>query len=333
MAIVSFIEAENIGDRFLALLSSLSIAPPSGSSLENEYLSLTELLDVAKNQNRYSNRHSSDLLRLAAGVHDFSAKILSVSQLPEFKNFVPHLRLIAEKKIPKASFSQNKKGEYDDDTGRKMAELYIACLAAHLGRDVHLDNPNNSKGDNPDIMFTVTHQGERTISEKWAIAVKTISTNKGQTVFDRIKDAAAQIDKPVCTADKGIVVINAKDAIDHDVLWDTRFSSLQCATIALRDQLMRLISKADSNREQEEWDAIFQYKVRRPILFLGQCIVRVPTVASSQTPTELKIFLPYDARGQYDYCALGIANCLNHNMQAIVRGYSWEVCRHPVYFT
>ena len=64
MAIVSFIEAENIGDRFLALLSSLSIAPPSGSSLENEYLSLTELLDVAKNQNRYSNRHSSDLLRI-----------------------------------------------------------------------------------------------------------------------------------------------------------------------------------------------------------------------------------------------------------------------------
>ena len=52
----------------------------------------------------------------------------------------------------------------------------------------------------------------------WALAIKTISSRSGQTIFERIADGAEQIDRKACIADIGIVIINAKSAIDHEAL-------------------------------------------------------------------------------------------------------------------
>lgn len=48
MALVPFTAAEDIGDRFLGLLSRIGVHPPSKSSLEDELLSLTKLIELMK---------------------------------------------------------------------------------------------------------------------------------------------------------------------------------------------------------------------------------------------------------------------------------------------
>ena len=46
MSLVPFQAADDIGDRFLSLLQRNGIQPPIGSSLEDELLSLTQLVAV-----------------------------------------------------------------------------------------------------------------------------------------------------------------------------------------------------------------------------------------------------------------------------------------------
>jgi hypothetical protein len=58
-----------------------------------------------------------------------------------------------------------------DDISRKMAELYVGCLAVHCGDQVVLDHPHRAKGDNPDILLT--WEGRR-----WALAVKTLMSKR-----------------------------------------------------------------------------------------------------------------------------------------------------------
>jgi hypothetical protein len=332
MTFIPFQNADDIGDRFLTLLKKHKIDPPTGSSFEDELLSLTQLIEVMKQPNQAKGSRQNELIRAAAGVHDFAAKVLSTESLPEFNSFLPHLCLIAQTKIAPASLSQNMAGLYNDDTARKMAELYIGCLAAHVGADVDLDSPTAAKGDNPDVIFTVTPtvSGVTQPPETWALAIKTISTNQGQTIFERIKEGASQIDAPKCKAQKGMVVINAKNALDHNALSDATFSSLEEAEEALGAQLKSLADNANSNRPECEWKAIFSTKVKRPVLFLGQSLVYLPTSASKRTPTALKVLQVYSANGELDPTALGLANCLNHFMQSVLLGNPGNVGRLPV---
>jgi hypothetical protein len=320
MSFIAFEAADIVCDHFLDLLTELGIQPPTGSSFEDELLSLTQLIEVCKNPNLVQGANQVVVLRSATGVHDFAAKVLTVKPLPEFKTFEPHLRLIAESKIAPASLSQNMESAYNDDTARKMAELYMGCLAAHIGTKVELDHPTHAKGDNPDVIFTVEGSGVTAPTERWALAIKTVSSKKGQTIFDRIKEGAAQIDAPKCPADRGMVVINAKNALNHDTLWNTIFPDLQSAMDALRGQLDALAESANTNRQQAEWDGIFMQKVARPVLFLGQSLVRVSTPASPETPTPLKLLGVYDANGIPDPVAWDIADTLNFFMAKILLG-------------
>lgn len=199
---------------------------------------------------------------------------------------------------------------------RKMTELYIGCLAAH----VELDHPEKSKGNNPDVIFKIDNSNGKKTPEKWALAIKTISSTKGQTIFERIKEGGAQIDAPKCNAQRGMVVINTKNALDHDALWATQFTDYKCALNALCVQLQELAESATTNREQSECDKIFTGRVSRPVLFLGQSLARVRTFAGPETPTPLKILLGYDMNGELDPVAVGISKCMNDCMQTILGG-------------
>lgn len=333
MTFVPFQSADSIGDRFLALLSRHDIHPPTGWCLENELLSLTQLIEVMKNPDLIEGEHQMKLLREAAGLHDFAAKVLSVEGFPEFAECLPHLRLIAQGKIASASIGQNKPGAHDDETARKMAELYMGCLAMHVGTEVHLDSPTAATGDNPDVIFTVAPTeldapNADLPPETWTLAIKTISTNQGQTIFERIKDGARQIDAPKCSAQKGMVVINAKNALDHQALANATFSTLGDALNALSGQLQRLADEANAERLQSEWDALFSKKVKRPVLFLGQSLVFLRTPASDRTPTAVKVLRAYDANGEPDETASGLAWFLNECMQNILLGIP-GTAEHP----
>lgn len=331
MTFVPFQYADTIGDRFLSLLSTHNIDPLVGSSFEDELLSLTQLIEITKNPDLAVGERQNEVMRVAAGVHDFAAKVLSAEPLPEFESFLPHLRLIAQNKIAAASLSQNATSAYNDDTARKMSELYMGCLAAHVGTEIDLDSPTAAKGDNPDVIFktqSVLDEVEQPV-KSWALAIKTISSTKGQTIFERIKEGAKQIKSPLCPTDHGMVLINAKNAIDHEVLSKSTFSTLKDAENALGAQLSQLSDATGLNRPQAEWDDLFTDKVKRPVLFLGQTLVYLPTPFSLRTPTSLKMLLLYGANGTLDPQAEGLANLLNHNMQTILRGIPGSHCVPP----
>jgi hypothetical protein len=319
---VPYASANDVGNRFLELLHNHGINPPAGSGMEDELLSLTQLLEVMRNPNLAQGQNRVAILRTAAGLHDLAAKVLSVATIQEFSTFIPHLQLIADAKVRAASLGQNAASGYDDDTARKMAELYIGCLAAHVGTDVCLDHPVKSKGDNPDVIFTVEETLVVKTPKRWALAIKTISTNRGQTIFDRISEGAEQIDDPKCQADYGMVIINAKNALDHEALWNpqTPFPDLQAAVEALKAQLEQLIGNAEQNRPQSEWDDLFKGRVVRPIIFMGQSLVKLPTAAHTQTPTPLKLLLAYGANGSLDPIGGGLASQMNKYMQRILLG-------------
>jgi hypothetical protein len=302
------------------LLDRLGIDPPIGGSFDDELLSLTQLLEITKNPALLPEATAEAVLRTAAGVHDFAAKVLSVETLPEFDKFKDHLRLIASKKLVGASISQNAAGRYDDDTARKMAELYIGCLAAHIGLDVDLDSPTAAKGDNPDVIVTLRADVPNASDERWAIAVKTISSRNGQTIFERVAEGAGQINHPACPADFGIVVINTKDALDHQKLWATVFADEAQAKQALSEELSFLADQANANRSAADWDAVLSGKAVRPVVFLGQTVVRLPTAASADTPTPLKMMQLFDAGGELNDTAASLVFHMNEHMQRILRG-------------
>jgi len=74
MTFVPFDAANSIGDRFLDLLQRHGIQPPVGSTLEDELLSMTQLIEVMKNPALAQGPNQVAILRSAAGLHDFAAK-------------------------------------------------------------------------------------------------------------------------------------------------------------------------------------------------------------------------------------------------------------------
>jgi len=153
------------------------------------------------------------------------------------------------------------------------------------------------------------------------LAIKIISASHGQTIFDRIEDGAQQIDAPQCPADAGLIVINTKNPLRRQELWDADFPDQASAQAALKAQLMELIRRAERDRPQAEWEGLFTGRAVRPILFMGQSVVRLPTsVGGPQTPTPLKMLLAHDARGVMEPQAKAIAYLLNEQMQRILRG-------------
>ena len=50
---------------------------------------------------------------------------------------------------------QTTAGPGTDSGANKLFELLVACFAMQCGTDVALDDPDSSKGDNPDVLVTV----------------------------------------------------------------------------------------------------------------------------------------------------------------------------------
>jgi hypothetical protein len=247
-------------------------------------LAVTQLIEIWKNPTLVQGiANESQIIQNAAGIHDFAAKLLSARTTPEFPQFDDHLNLIATGKL-RTTLSQITKNDPTDDASRKLAELYIACLAVHCGEDIRIDHPTNAKGDNPDILLSYG-------GNPWALAIKTPSwPGQGQTLFENIEKAAEQIERS--TADRGIVVLNVKNIIDHQKLWDGQFSTLEQAKDALKDEIAKVCDAADRDRPAEDWDGVFAgKKTVLPVLLMGQSVVLLPTAASDRTPTPLKMMV------------------------------------------
>ena len=259
---------------------------------------------------------SIELLAAAGGMYDLAAKLLSIAGEQEFATFTPHLKLFAKPAVYTSSI-QSKAGDPRDDAGRKLTELYVGALAVHFAHDVALDHPEASQGDNPDVMFTTEDvSGART---RWAIAVKSIASRSGQTIFENVLKASAQINAKTCAAERGIVFIAARGSIDHASLWATPFPTLDSAIAALRSELRSLAALADQDRAEDDWNEALTGKTSPLFLLAGQAVVQVVTDAGP-VPTILKMVLEHNPLGRSDANALQVAFHLNHFMQTVVKG-------------
>lgn len=192
---------------FETLLNGNGLVIKKNSDLEKISFAILETNSKHKKEIIHDNNidirdHFSDV----AGLVDIVEKIVKNKTHPDFEQLLPHLELL--NKAGTAVLTT--KSKITDDGNNKLMELYIALLCMRFATNIRLDDPNNSKGDNPDIMFTYRNN-------EWAIACKALHSAKEKTLYDTIEKGTEQINRS--KANKGLVVVNFKNIIDRTQIW------------------------------------------------------------------------------------------------------------------
>jgi hypothetical protein len=145
--------------------------------------------------------------RKAIGLNDIIRKIILAKDCPDFYKLWPHITLL----LGESSIVQNIWSPKDDEISNKIFELYMALSSIRIGSNLEIDHPRKSSmGNNPDITLNIG-------AHKWGFACKTLHSEKIRTLIDRIDEGLSQIERS--NADKGIVILNLKNMIDHDKTW------------------------------------------------------------------------------------------------------------------
>ena len=201
----TFEQAEAQVNEFEALLNRQGINIIPGSALERLALRAKEVLEKRIHpKQRDVDEDMRLLFREMIGFCDLSSKVIAAESHHDFSKLVPHLRKL---NLP----LQNCPTPSTDQENNKVFELFIAALCMSASADgIELDDPDQSKGDNPDVIAIINRQ-------KWGFGCKALHSNKPKTIFDNIMKAAEQIEDS--TSERGLPTINAKNIIDHDSFW------------------------------------------------------------------------------------------------------------------
>ncbi|HEX9513816.1 MAG TPA: hypothetical protein VF939_25170 [Puia sp.] len=192
---------------FEALLRIHGLNIRSGSDLER--ISFAVMETNAKHKKEIAHDDSSDIRDIfsdVAGLVDFVTQIVRNGDHEDFEKLIPHLQLLNTS----STTVLTSRSKVTDEGNNKLLELYTALLCMRLSSDVDLDDPNNSKGDNPDVIFTYN-------KVRWAIACKALHSNNEKTLYDTIVKGTEQINRS--PAVKGIVLVNVKNIINREELW------------------------------------------------------------------------------------------------------------------
>lgn len=200
--ITSLADAEAASDRFEALLCTLGIELVKGGELERLHLVLKQLVDWHRGEGApASGKDLRGEFRDLVGITQIIDLALQLPQtrLPQFKK---HFDLLNS-----GTPLQNQQAPPNDPSGDKTLELLVGLAAVAIGATVTLDDPDNAKGDNPDVLATFG-------GHEWGFACKVPSGDAPATLFERIEDGVKQIERSSATC--GIVVLNFKNRFDHD---------------------------------------------------------------------------------------------------------------------
>jgi hypothetical protein len=153
---------------------------------------------------------------------------------------------------------------------------------------VTLDDPFESSGGmNPDVIAVAE---DRT---RWAFALKTLAQgnplNRAKNLACLVDGAVVQIERAVC--DKGAVVVNMKNVLDHEKLRKCVFSSWEHGGAALQAQIESVIqqfyaTEADLLRSKFENKSSLAPIV---ILIAHATVLCYPPGSLKKTFTELKV--------------------------------------------
>lgn len=205
--IYTFQDAEKLVLDFETILKKHNIKIMQGSELERLCLNTMDTLEKHYNPNlRDPIADIRQPFREFIGLKDLLSKIIAVENDDNFKDLIPHL-----KKLNEVNPLQNVKTPSVNQDNNKIFELLIATLCMKLaGNGISLDHPNNSKGNNPDVI--VNYRGK-----KWGLGCKALHSEHPKSLFDNIVKAVSQIENS--DSEKGIPVINIKNITKHDQFW------------------------------------------------------------------------------------------------------------------
>jgi hypothetical protein len=302
-----FYEGQSLVIAFENLLNRNGISVSKDSDLESKFLSVFDVLFRFEKRNELApDFDPRALFRDFSALYDLSLKILSVQKHQNFSQLIPHL-----KKLNDCAIAQNEKSKITDQDANKIVELYLASLCMRFCSKINLDHPQNSIGDNPDVIAEIDKQ-------KWGFACKTIHTKNTQTIFENIKKAVDQIEKSISTT--GIPVINLKNIINHDAIWPAKIMFP-----SLNEPLSNLFFDINSIRESllsdigvEDLRSIFVGKKSLPgVLFIGQSassVFRVESMSPVATRINVMTLFQID-EDKFSDEEINIFGLLNHYMQ------------------
>jgi hypothetical protein len=203
---IGFSCMESTTNQFEQLLGEHGINIENGSTLEDVILKIKKISDYSGEPISIdTDQKIRQDFTEAMGISDFMVKIYNHRNHKDFKKLLPHLRLLNCSSAP-----QNMKSATTDQGSNKLFELYIALLCMSISNDVDLDDPENSKGDNPDVMFSWNNV-------RWGIACKVVHTKSRKTIIERVLEGYEQIARS--SSEKGIVIVNFKNIVDINKIW------------------------------------------------------------------------------------------------------------------
>jgi hypothetical protein len=215
----TFAHAQDLVMRFERVLLSIGIKIKPGSVLEQLCLNTVDLCE----KHEHPELRPADSVdvrpsyREMVGLFDLLVKLVSCEGHPAFPQLAKHLQLLnAGNPLQSVSTSVL------DQENNKLFELFVAavCLGVPVD-DVILDDPQSSRGDNPDVI--ATYDGKR-----WGLACKALHSASPKTIMDNIRKAIDQIERS--PADTGFPVLSAKNIIAHDEIWPMRPESCLTGT-------------------------------------------------------------------------------------------------------
>lgn len=203
----SFQQASDEMSKFEQILDKSGIKIKNGSELERIGLNIYDVLYEHKfPSSQVLNRDIRHWLREVLGMNHLIQRIIKVEKHPAFDEIIAHLKLLND-----CTPVQSIPTSVTDQKSNKVFELLIACSIMQFTNNVQLDDPQSSKGDNPDILADINNK-------KWGFACKVAHSMKGKTLFDNILKGLNQIENS--NADTGVVIINLKNIIEHDSYWE-----------------------------------------------------------------------------------------------------------------
>lgn len=225
MTLVTVQMAAAQAERLLEIFTEIGVKPVAGHGVEGAVLSLREILENLAAPRDLSDQKVINRYVIGAGIHDLAAKITTVwDKYIHARDWLrPHLILLAETNHVNQNTVNERWDRIDGEprehgSADKVVELYWACLCVLVGMSVELDEPYESSGGrNPDVIAT-SADGTR-----WAFALKTQNlgnaANRAINLAQLLNSAAEQILRADC--EKGVVVVNLKNMINHDRLRET----------------------------------------------------------------------------------------------------------------
>jgi hypothetical protein len=208
-SVYTFNQARKKMEVFESFLKERDIIIEPGSELESFTLNIYDVLYKQldpKIQNQYEDIRP--WIRNILGMNNLIHLILEIKDHPSIEQLLEHLLM-----LNKGNPLQNVPTSVLDDSSNKIFELLVAAAVMKFTDSIELESPKVGLSRNPDIIF-------ETSNVSWGVACKVMHSKKGKSIFDNIIKGIDQIEKS--RADKGIVIINIKNLIDHDKYWSIR---------------------------------------------------------------------------------------------------------------